>query len=161
MILWHLTKFQLIRLFQTIVIFIFLTVVWLSWFFFGCCQYKNKKKALFTDPIFSEGFGFDENVLLFSNTFVFPGSKKNPCFFAHDVMMNSTLLWVEIFYKGAIFLDMLFSHSLPGLFGFFFQIFFCFIPMKISQGKQGWVQILMITLVSSQKKEQSQHLLLF
>jgi hypothetical protein len=28
---------------------------------------------------------FDENVLLFSNTFVFPGSKKKPCFFSHDV----------------------------------------------------------------------------
>ena len=28
---------------------------------------------------------FDENILLFSNTFVFSGSKKKPCFFANDV----------------------------------------------------------------------------
>ena len=29
-----------------------------SWekYFLGCCQYQNKKKALFTDLIFSEGF---------------------------------------------------------------------------------------------------------
>jgi hypothetical protein len=30
------------------------------------CQYQNKK-ALFTDPIFSEGFGFDGH--LFSNVY--------------------------------------------------------------------------------------------
>ena len=28
------------------------------YFFFSHCQYQNKK-ALFTDPIFSEGFGLD------------------------------------------------------------------------------------------------------
>ena len=45
-------------------------------------------------------------------------------------MMNSTLLWVEIFYKGAIFLDMLFSHSLPGRFGFFFSNIFLLHPYE-------------------------------
>jgi hypothetical protein len=33
-------------------------VLFLKKYFLGCCQYQNKK-ALFTDPIFSKGFGSD------------------------------------------------------------------------------------------------------
>ena len=86
---WNLTKFQLIQLIQTIVIFIlfyglsdWVEILWgFTKFFFkqilkvsafyleiqksfipkkkflSRCQYQNKK-ALFTDPIFSEGFDY-------------------------------------------------------------------------------------------------------
>ena len=75
-------KFQLIQLIQTIVMFsglielkfFFKQMLNVSVFYFGkqksfipkkkkkssCCQYQNKK-ALCTDPIFSERFCFDED----------------------------------------------------------------------------------------------------